>query len=159
MKRKYGLSVAGGILAAALISGVAYAHGFGHDHENLVPPIVGHMVSHDQMRTIFEAEKGNLQNLHSQVRAARQQLETDLIAGNNTGSDLQALQAAQNGMLAEKVKIAQEVLASLSPAQRTQVSQFVTQWRSLQAQQMQLFKQYGGGPAAGSQSGSSQNGE
>ena len=112
------------------------------------------------MRTIFQAEKGTLQNLHSQVRTARQQLETDLIAGNSTATDLQTLQTAQNGLLAEKVKIAQEVLASLSPTQRTQVSQFVTQWRSLKAQQMQLFKQYGGGPeASSSPSSGSQNGE
>ncbi|MGO9451228.1 MAG: Spy/CpxP family protein refolding chaperone [Candidatus Binataceae bacterium] len=160
MKRSIGLSVIGGALAAALISGVAYAHGFGgHGHESLVPPIVGHMVSHDQMRTIFQAEKGNLQSLHSQLRTAREQLETDLIAGNSTAADLQALQTAQNSLLAEKVKIAQEVMASLSSAQRTQVSQFVTQWRSLKAQQMALFKQYGGGPEASSSPSSSQSGE
>jgi Spy/CpxP family protein refolding chaperone len=150
MKLRYGLSVAGAMLAAALVSGAAYAHGFGHGgHGMLVPPIVGHMVSHDQMKTIFEANKTDLMNLHSQVRAARTQLENDLVAGNNTASDLQALQTAENNLLVERVKLAQQILATLTPAQRTQVSQFMTQWQSLRAQERQLFQQYSGGPAAG----------
>ncbi len=144
MKRLFGLSVAGGLLAATLLSGAAYAHGFGHGHGMLVPPIIGSMVSHDQIRAVFEGDKTNLQNLHSQVRTAREQLENDLIAGNNTTSDVQAVQTAENNLLAEKVKLAQQILALLSPSQRTQVSQFMTQWRSLQSQQMQLFQQYGG---------------
>ena len=146
MKRIYRFGMAGGILAAALISGAAYAHGyagFGH-HHGLVPPIVGSMVSHDQMRTIFQANKGDLQNLHSQMRTARQQLENDLIAGKDTSADVQALQTAQNNMLAARVKIAQQVVATLSPEQRTQASQFMTQWRSLHDQEHQLFQKYGG---------------
>lgn len=147
MKRLFGLSVAGGLLAAALVSGAAFAHGsggFGGDHHGLVPPIVGSMVSHDQLRSIFEADKTNLRNLHMQTRAAREQLENDLVAGKDTTADVQALQTARNNMLAERVKLAQQVVTLLSPAQRTQVSQFMTQWRSLKQQEFQLFKQYSG---------------
>lgn len=153
MKRLFGWSVAGGLLAAALLSGAAYAYGFGGGghHHSLVPPIVGSMVSHDQLRSIFEADKTNLHNLHSQARAAREQLETDLVAGKDTAADIQALQTAQNNLLTERVKLAQQVLANLSPAQRTQVSQFMTQWRSLKQQEWQLFKQYGSGSAEGVQ--------
>jgi len=146
MKRRFALSVAGGVLAVALVSGAAYAHGFGGDHHGLIPPIVGHMVSHDQMRAIFEADKGNLKSLHSAERSANEQLENDLIAGNDTSADLQAVQTAQNNLLAEKVRLAQQILAILTPQQRTQVSNFMTQWRALKQQEWQLFQQYGGAP-------------
>jgi Spy/CpxP family protein refolding chaperone len=148
MKRQFALSVAGGVLAVALLSGAAYAHGFGGGHHDLIPPIVGHLVSHDQMRAIFEADKSNLKTLHSAARSAHEQLENDLIAGKDTTADLQAVQTAQNNLMAEKVKLAQEILATLTPQQRTQVSSFMTQWRALKQQQWQLFQQYGGAPQA-----------
>jgi hypothetical protein len=153
MKRRFALSVAGGVLTVALVSGAAYAHGFGGDHHGLIPPIVGHLVSHDQMRAIFEADKVNLKALHSAARSANEQLENDLIAGKDTTADLQAAQAAQNALLAEKVKLAQQVLATLSSQQRTQVSNFMTQWRALKQQQWQLLQQYGGAPQAPQGSG------
>lgn len=143
MKRLFGLSICTALLAGIVATGTANAHGMG-GHHNLIPPIVGHMVSHDQLHTIFQAEKGNMQALHSQLKTAHEQLENDLVAGKDTTADVQALQTAQNNMLAEKVKVAQQILASLTPAQRTQVSQFMTQWRSLKQQQWQLFQQYGG---------------
>jgi Spy/CpxP family protein refolding chaperone len=143
MKRQLALSVAGGVLAVALVSGAAYAHGFGGGHHGLIPPIVGHLVSHDQMRAIFEADKGNLKTLHSAERSANEQLENDLIAGKDTTADLQAVQTAQNNLMAERVKLAQQILATLTPQQRTQVSNFMTQWRALKQQQWQLFQQYG----------------
>ena len=153
MRRQFGLGICGALLAALMAVGTANAHGFGGSHHNLVPPIVGHMVSHDQLRSIFEAERGNLHTLHSQMKTAREQLENDLVAGKETSADVQALQTAQNNMLAEKVKLAQQILATLSPAQRTQVAQFMTQWRSLKQQQWQLFQQYGGAPQAPQDSG------
>ena len=143
MKRQLALSVAGGVLAVALVSGAAYAHGFGGGHHGLIPPIVGHLVSHDQMRAIFEADKGNLKTLHSAERSANEQLENDLIAGKDTTADLQAVQTAQNALMAEKVKLAQQILATLTSQQRTQVSNFMIQWRALKQQQWQLFQQYG----------------
>ena len=148
MKRRFALSVAGGVLAVALVSGAAYAHGFGEGHHGLIPPIVGHLVSHDQMRAIFEGDKSNLKSLHSAERSANEQLENDLIAGKDTTADLQALQTAQNNLMAERVKLAQQILATLTPQQRTQVSNFMTQWRSLKQQEWQLFQQYGGASQA-----------
>ena len=147
MKRLFGLSICTALLAVVVAAGTARAHGMG-GHHNLVPPIVGHMVSHDQLRSIFQSEKENMQTLHSQLRTAHEQLEDDLVGGKDTTADVQALQTAQNNMLAEKVKIAQQILASLTPAQRTQVAQFMTQWRSLKQQQWQLFQQYGGASEA-----------
>jgi len=152
MKRLQVSAVVIGLLAAALISSLAYAQGFGHrgGHQGLLPPMVTHMVSRQQIRSAIAADKTNLRNLHSALKTARQQLEDDLIAGNSskTATDLQALETAHNNMLAEKVKLAQTIVANLSPAQRAQVAQFVTQWRSMQEQQMQqrkqLFQQFSG---------------
>jgi len=149
MKRWFGLGIGGLMLATTIATGTAYAHGWGGDHHSLVPPIVGSMVSHDQLRAIFQAEKGNLHNLHSQLRSAREQLENDLVAGKDTTADIQAVQTAQNNILAEKVKLAQQILATLTLAQRSQVSQFMSQWHTLKQQEMQLFQQYGGGPQGG----------
>jgi Spy/CpxP family protein refolding chaperone len=146
MKRWY-MAVAGGVLTAAVVSGAAYASRFGGACERrhgLVPSIVGRMVSHDQMKAIFQADKDNLRTLHSQVRAAREQLESDLIAGKNTSGDVQALETARNNMLAERVKLAQQVMASLTPEQRTKVAEFRTKSRTLHEQQRELWKQYDG---------------
>lgn len=151
MKGRFALGVAGGLFAIALVSGAAYAHGFGGGHHGLIPPIVGHLVSHDQMHAIFEADKGNLKSLHSAARSANEQLENDLIAGKDTTADLQAVQTAQNNLMAEKVKLAQQILATLTPQQRTQVSNFMTQWRALKQQQWQLFQQFGGAPQGSGQ--------
>jgi len=60
---------------------------------------------------------------------------------------VQALETAQNNLLVEKVKLAQNILSNLSATQRTQVSQFMTQLASMkqsQHQQMaQLLQQFG----------------
>lgn len=151
MKTVYGSGVAIGLLMAALVSGAAYAqefgHGPGHGHDGLVPPIVRRMISPEQMHAAMAADKTNLRNLYSQVHKARQQLVQDLVAGKDAASDLQALKTAQNNLLAEKVKLAQNILGKLSTAQRAQVSQFVTQWNSMEQsqrqQRMQLLKQFG----------------
>ncbi len=151
MKRVYGSGFAIGLLMAALISGMAYAEGFGHGpgrgHDALVPPIVRRMISPEQMHAAVAADKTNLKNLYSQVKTARQQLIQDLVAGKDATSDVQALSTAQNNLLAEKVKLAQTILGNLSAAQRAQVSQFMTQWSSMEQsqrqQRMQLLQQFG----------------
>jgi len=155
MKRLYGFAILIGALVAACISASAYAMGPGHRgrHDSLVPPIVRHMVSKSQIQSVMASEKANLHNAFGAVKAARKQLEDDLIAGKDTASDLSALQTAENGLLSEKVTIAQKILANLTPAQRTQVGNFVTQYRTMNDQQrqqrMQLFQQFGGaGPAS-----------
>ncbi len=151
MKRVYGSGIMIGFLMTALVSGMAYGQGFGHGHGGghggLVPPIVRRMISPEQMHAAIAADKANLKNLYSQVHTARHQLVQDLVAGKDTTSDVQALTTAQNNLLAEKVKLAQNILGNLSTAQRTQVSQFMTQWSSMEQsqrqQRMQLLKQFG----------------
>ena len=153
MKRVYGFGIVIGLLVAALVSGMAYAQGFGHGpghgHNDLVPPIVRRMISPEQMHAAIAADKTNLKNLYSQVKTARQQLVQDLVAGKDATSDVQALNTAQNNLLAEKVKLAQTILGNLPTTQRAQVSQFLTQWSSMeesQRQQRMLMLQQFGAP-------------
>ncbi|HYB89461.1 MAG TPA: hypothetical protein VEC38_00305 [Candidatus Binataceae bacterium] len=150
MNRLYGWAIVIGLAIAAGVSATAYASGPGHHggHGSLLPPIIRHMVSKSQIKSVMASEKTNLHNAFGAVRSAKNQLEDDLIAGKDTAGDMSALQAAENSLLAEKVTIAQKILANLTPAQRTQVGSFVSQYRSLNDQQrqqrMQLFQQFGG---------------
>lgn len=150
MKRISGSSLVVGLLMAAVASGIAYGAGpkHGHGQGSLVPWIVHRMITPQQMHSALAAEKTNLKTLYSQVNAARKQLTQDLVAGNDTTTDVANLETAQNNLLVEKVKLAQNILSNLSAAQRIQVSQFMTQLSSMkqsQHQQMvQLLQQFGG---------------
>lgn len=151
MKRIYASGLVMGLAVVAIVSGIAYGDGMGHGHGHgsLVPWIVHRMVTRDQMHAAISSEKSNLKSLYSAVHTARQQLTQDLVAGKDTTADVTNLETAQNNLLAEKVKIAQNILSNLTSAQRTQVSQFMTQFSAMkqsQHQQMaQLMQQFGAG--------------
>jgi len=151
MKNFYGRIFAVVLATAAAVSGIAYAEGFGaghgHGHGSLVPWIVRRMVTREQMRSAVAAEKPTLKKMHSEVRRARERLTQDLVAGKDTTADVQALETAQNNLLAEKVKLAQNILKNLSADQRKQVTEFTTKLRSMRKSQHEqmskLMQQYG----------------
>ena len=151
MKTIFGLGAVIGLAAIALMPATGFAEGHHGHGGGLMPPVVWKMLSHQQVKAAIAADKTNLQNLHSAVRSARKQLTLDLVAGKDTTGDITALETAQNRLLAEKVKLAQSILANLSAAQRTQASQFVTQWQAMEDQQTQqrhaLFQQFNGSTA------------
>lgn len=155
MKTIFGLGAAIGLAAIVLMPAIGSAEGHRGHGSGLMPPVIWKMVSHQQVKSAMAAEKTNLKNLHSALSSARQQLTLDLVAGKDTTADVKALETAQNNMLAEKVKLAQTIMSNLTAAQRTQASQFVTQWQAMQEQQMQqrqaLFQQFNG--AANSEGG------
>jgi hypothetical protein len=152
MKTIFGLGAVIGLAAIALMPAIGSAEGHHGHGGGLMPPLVWKMLPHQQVKAAILADKTNLENLHSAVQSARQQLTLDLVAGKDTSGDVTALETAQNNLLAEKVKLAQTILANLSAAQRTQASQFVTQWQAMQNQQMQqrhaLFQQFNSGTAS-----------
>jgi hypothetical protein len=154
MNRVFGKFIVIGLATAGLATaGIAYAQGFGHGHGHghggLVPPIVRQYVTHDQFKAAFGPNAAALKSDFSAVKTARQQLETDLIAGNSSAvqTDVQTLETAQSNLLQEKVTIAEAILANLSSTQRTQVGNFVTAYRNLEQQdaasRKALFQQYG----------------
>jgi hypothetical protein len=147
MKTIFGLTAALGLAAIALIPAIGSAQEYHHGHGGqLMPPVVWKMVSHQQVKAAIMADRTNLKNLHEAMRSARQQLTLDLVAGKDTTADVTALETAHNNMLAEKVKLAKTILSNLSTAQRSQATEFVTQWQSMQDQQMQqrhaLFQKF-----------------
>jgi hypothetical protein len=152
MKTIFGLGAVIGLAAIALMPAIGSAAGYHGHGGGLMPPVVWKMLSPQQIKSAISADKTNLKDLHSAVRSARQQLTSDLVAGKDTTGDVKALETAQNNLLAEKVKLAQSILAKLSASQRTQAAQFVTQWQAMQAQQMQqrhaLFQQFNGSTAS-----------
>lgn len=153
MKTIFGWGAVIGAAAIALMPAVGLAQGFHGHGGGLVPPVVWKMLSPQQIKSAISADKSNLKNLHQAVQSARQQLTLDLVAGKDTSGDVTALENAQNNVLAEKVKLAQSLLTNLSASQRTQASQFVTQWQALEAQQIQqrhaLFQQFSGSQNSG----------
>jgi hypothetical protein len=159
MKRVYGSGLVIGLLTVVLGSGLAYGHGFGgHGHggggeSELMPPVVGMIAGHSAIHSVMSADKANLQSLFSAEKTAHETLVQDLASGSsNVPTDLTNLQTAQNNLLAEKVKLAQQVYAGLSSTQKGQVSSFLTQWTALKQSQQQarmaLFQQFKGSQAA-----------
>lgn len=145
MKKMYGLGLVFGVALALIGSGVAYSYGKGDNA--LLPKVVGRILQPDQkqqIHSLLAADKSNLKNLRAQLRAAREKLNDDLLAGNDTSSDLQQLETAQNQLLTERVSLEQKMVAILTPTQRQKISQFRSQWRSLHDQQQQLLQQFGG---------------
>jgi hypothetical protein len=161
MKKAFGRLLVIGLATTGLATaGIAYAQGFGHGHRHggLVPPIIHQYVTHEQMQAVYQQYGPTLKTDMQAVKAAREQLETDLIAGNSSAvqTDEQTLENAHNTLLQEKVAAAEAVLANLSSSQRTQVGNFVTAYRGMEQQDREnrraLFQQYGitwgGGPEA-----------
>lgn len=153
MNKVFGKLVVIGFATAGLATaGIAYAQGFGHGHghhDSFLPPIIHQYVTHEQIQAAISPNAATMKSDFSAVKSARQQLESDLIAGNSSAvqTDVQTLETAQNNLLQEKVTIAQAILANLSSTQRTQVGSFVTAYRSMEQQNQQsreaLFQQYG----------------
>ncbi len=139
MRKIYGQLIVAALLVTVALPGMAYSRGFGAGqgpgHGSPLPWVVVRMVGRDKARSVIAADKANLQQLHSQVRAARQQLTRDLVAGKDTTNDIAALETARNNLLAERVKLAQTILSNLSTDQRAQLSQFLATWTAMQQSQ------------------------
>jgi len=138
-----------GLALALLVTGVAYGHEHGgHGHGGLLPPQIGAIMQPEQRQKLHAlmATKGAaLMGLHQQVHAAREKLVDDLIVGNDTTADQAALQQLHSQMLAEKVKLAQQQVATLTPEQRSQAAKFLSQLRALHEQEHQLMDQFKAG--------------
>ena len=121
--------------------------GFGSVMRTLQP------AQRDQMHTIFAADRANAKTLHEQVRTARENLFNALINGQDPTAAETQLNQAQAAMIADRVKLAQQMRGVLTPTQIQQVQTFHTKWQSLMDQQrterQQLMSQLGGGSSAG----------
>src|SRR6266481_1135592 len=145
------------ILGSVAIGAVAYAspgHDGWHRHRGLgggFGPVMRTLqpAQRDQIHTMFAADRANAKTLHEQVRTAHANLFNALINGQDPTAAETQLNQAQAAMIADRVKLAQQVRGVLSTAQIQQLQTFHTQWKGLMDQQRnqreQLMNQLGGG--------------
>jgi hypothetical protein len=101
---------------------------------------------------MFAADRANAKTLHNQVRTARENLFNALINGHQPAAAETQLNQAQAAMIADRVKLAQQVRGVLTPAQIQQLQTYHTKWQSLmdqqQSQREQLMNQLSGGTSS-----------
>jgi Spy/CpxP family protein refolding chaperone len=99
----------------------------------------------DQVKAIVAAHRPTLRNLHGQLRAANQALSEALLATSDPTPTVQQINQIHGQLLAEAVKMRQEVLAVLTPDQLTKAAQLQDQLRALQVERHNLLT--GGTPS------------
>jgi Spy/CpxP family protein refolding chaperone len=92
-----------------------------------------------QMKAIVAAHRPTLRNLHSQLRAANQTLSDALLTASDTTSAVQQINQLRSQLLAETVRMRQEVLGVLSPDQLAKAAQLQEQLRALRAERRNLL--------------------
>ena len=92
-----------------------------------------------QIQAIVAAHRPTLRNLHSQLRAANQTLSDALLTASDTTSAVQQINQLRSQLLAETVRMRQEVLGVLSPDQLAKAAQLQEQLRALRAERRNLL--------------------
>jgi hypothetical protein len=102
-----------------------------------------------QIKAVVVAHRPTLRNLRGQLRAANQTLSDALLTTGDPTSTVQQISQVHGQLLAETVKMQQEMLGVLTPDQLTKVAQLQDQLRALRAERHNLLR---GGPPARSRS-------
>ncbi len=96
----------------------------------------------NQIRQIIEGEKPTIKNLHLQQKTARDALFSKLLSSDKTvdvSAEVTQLKQAQAAQIDEKIKIAQQARALLSPDQLTKAGQIWANLESLHKQEHDLL--------------------
>jgi Spy/CpxP family protein refolding chaperone len=99
-----------------------------------------------QIKAIAAAHRPTLRNLHGQLRAANQMLSDALLATGDPTASVQQISQIRGELLAEMVKMRQEMLAVLASDQRAKAAALQEQLRALRAERHNLLM--GGTPSA-----------
>jgi Spy/CpxP family protein refolding chaperone len=99
-----------------------------------------------QIKAIAAAHRPTLRNLHGQLRAAHQTLSDALLATGDPTASVQQISQLRGELLAETVKMRQEMLGVLAPDQRAKAAELQEQLRALRAERHNLLM--GGTPSA-----------
>src|SRR5262245_26970893 len=99
-----------------------------------------------QIRAIVAAHRPTLRSLHSQLRAANQQLSDVLFAAGDPTSTAEQITKIRGELLMETVKMRQAMLGVLTAEQLGKVTHLQDQLRALQAERHNLLM--GGTPSA-----------
>jgi hypothetical protein len=92
-----------------------------------------------QIKAIVAAHRPTLRTLHSQLRTANQALSDAMLATGDPTPIVQQITQLRGQLLAEAVKMRQEVLGVLTPDQLVKAAQLTDQLRALQAQRHTLL--------------------
>jgi Spy/CpxP family protein refolding chaperone len=98
-----------------------------------------------QIRAIAAAHRPTLRNLRGQLRAATQTLSDALLATGDPSASVQQISQIRGELLAETVKMRQEMLGVLAPDQLAKAAELQEQLRALQAERHNLLM--GGTPS------------
>jgi Spy/CpxP family protein refolding chaperone len=98
-----------------------------------------------QIKEIGAAHRPTLQHLYGQLRSANQTLSDTLFTGGDATPTVQRITQIRGQLLAETVKMRQEMLAVLTPDQQAKVAQVKDQLRALHEERHNLLR--GGTPS------------
>jgi Spy/CpxP family protein refolding chaperone len=99
-----------------------------------------------RIKAIVATHRPTLRDLHGQLRAAHQTLSDALLATGDPTASVQQLSQIRGELLAETVKMRQEMLGVLDPDQRAKAAELQEQLRALRAERHNLLM--GGTPSA-----------
>jgi Spy/CpxP family protein refolding chaperone len=93
-----------------------------------------------EIKAIVAAHRPTLRQLYGQLRTANRTLSDALLAGGDTTPTVQQITRIRGQLLAETVKMRQEMLEVLTPEQQAKVAQLKDQLRSLQEERHKLLR-------------------
>jgi Spy/CpxP family protein refolding chaperone len=92
-----------------------------------------------QIKATVAAHRPTLRNLHGQLRVANQTLSDALFTTGDPTATVQQITQIRGQLLAETVKMRQEMLAVLTPDQLAKMAQLQDQLRALRAERHNLL--------------------
>jgi len=99
-----------------------------------------------QIKAVVAAHRPTLRNLYGQLRVANQTLSDALLTTGDPTPTVQQITQIRGQLLAETVKMRQEMLGVLTPDQLAKAAQLQDQLRALRAERHNLLM--GGTPSA-----------
>lgn len=141
-------------LAIATLAGLALlvglyppaAHAFAHRRHGMLPGmravwVVLQPSQRAKAREIFTAARPSLKKDHLNLMAARRQLAQALVGGGDVASAERNLEKTRNAFFEDRVRLAQKVVALLSPAQRAAASKLLANLEKTHEQIRGYFQQ------------------
>jgi Spy/CpxP family protein refolding chaperone len=92
-----------------------------------------------QIKAVVAAHRPTLRNLHGQLRVANQTLSDALLTTGDPTPTVQQITQIRGQLLAETVKMRQEMLGFLTPDQLAKAAQLQDQLRALRAERHNLL--------------------
>jgi Spy/CpxP family protein refolding chaperone len=131
MKRQYGAAAVALVLLLGASLSLAYANPWRHHGHHEVPGMMAVWAvlqpsQKDQVKAIFEKEGPVLKAQHTTLKMARVALEQALLSGGDVDGATRDLEKAHKEHFEERVKIAKQIVALLTPQQRSSATELLS---------------------------------